>query len=739
MQAAEFKYLVVNTFEGWREGFGQAIRMYPEGAISLSPENRLTLSEAAGQSENGESIGQISGFSVDSEGNLFVIDAEQCRIFQYRVDGKELAQVQCIGGCGRFAGQFDFEFPPLNNFAGGLALDRASLYVADTDNHRIQAFHRLNYQLRFILGKEMASPEPAPGRGPGEFNLPKDLAVDSRGNFYVLDYGNRRIQKFTRSGDFLREFILITAEGHPSPLLQPLNLAVDQEDTLYVLYRGYRHVVKFNRGGERLPDVGDFSKILKILNKASEKEIKEFIPAGIAVDKDGLIYLGESDPSGARQLRIHVLDPNGRYLGNFGEYTHSCYQLLADKNGNLYANCGLNGDLIILKDIEGRYAARGTYYSKIFNSNERDTQWHRMVIDADIPPKSKIEISCRAANQEMDRTVPPDDPNISWSKILSSPHNALASRDGLLLNATGQYLQLKIELFGDEAHTPRLRQVLLYFPRLSYLRYLPATYQEDALGKDFLERFLSIFESFSFDMEQTIARLAKYFDPRAVNGEFLAWLGSWLAVSWDENWPEEKKRAFIERAYQLYKDRGTLQGLEAMVEFFTDKDAAILEHFLMRSPMVLGAEGHSRVGVSTVVGKILPKRLVLSENSRIGDFALEETEAPPEKPFQENAFDFTLLVDTSGLEGREQIAALERIIQSEKPAHTRCFIRTGRGSLRLGLHSLAGIDTILSKGFPPMRLGISSYLGKKTFLGTQHPLKGTLGVRSKISIDAILH
>ena len=37
----------------------------------------------------------------------------------------------------------------------------------------------------------------------GLFSFPQDLAVDSGGNVYVSDYGNRRIQKFDNDGNFL--------------------------------------------------------------------------------------------------------------------------------------------------------------------------------------------------------------------------------------------------------------------------------------------------------------------------------------------------------------------------------------------------------------------------------------------------------------------------------------------------------------------------------------------------------
>ena len=43
-----------------------------------------------------------------------------------------------------------------------------------------------------------------PGSGPGQFNEPRGLAADSRGNLYVADTKNSRIQVFDPNGQFLR-------------------------------------------------------------------------------------------------------------------------------------------------------------------------------------------------------------------------------------------------------------------------------------------------------------------------------------------------------------------------------------------------------------------------------------------------------------------------------------------------------------------------------------------------------
>ena len=47
-----------------------------------------------------------------------------------------------------------------------------------------------------------------PGSGQGEFNTPHSIASDAKGNIYVADRGNRRIQVFDPDGTFLREITI---------------------------------------------------------------------------------------------------------------------------------------------------------------------------------------------------------------------------------------------------------------------------------------------------------------------------------------------------------------------------------------------------------------------------------------------------------------------------------------------------------------------------------------------------
>jgi hypothetical protein len=45
-----------------------------------------------------------------------------------------------------------------------------------------------------------------PGNGPGQFNTPHSIVIDAKGNIYVADRGNRRIEVFDPHGNYERQF-----------------------------------------------------------------------------------------------------------------------------------------------------------------------------------------------------------------------------------------------------------------------------------------------------------------------------------------------------------------------------------------------------------------------------------------------------------------------------------------------------------------------------------------------------
>ncbi len=157
------------------------------------------------------------GIHVDREGNIWVTDgqgkgAKGQQVFKFSPDGKVLMTLGRAGVAGDGPDTF-------NQPSDVQVAPNGDVFVADghggNSNARIVKFSKDG---KFIQawGKK--------GSGPGEFDTPHSLAMDSRGRLFVADRGNSRIQIFDQKGKFLAEWRQF---GRPS------GLYIDRHDVLY--------------------------------------------------------------------------------------------------------------------------------------------------------------------------------------------------------------------------------------------------------------------------------------------------------------------------------------------------------------------------------------------------------------------------------------------------------------------------------------------------------------------------
>jgi hypothetical protein len=89
------------------------------------------------------------------------------------------------------------------------------------------------------------------------FYLPSDIAFDNKGNMYILDSGNHRIQKFTPDGKYITT---IGNKGQgPAEFVYPLSLEVDSKGYLYVSDPGNQRVQVLKPDGKDYKTIS-FSK-----------------------------------------------------------------------------------------------------------------------------------------------------------------------------------------------------------------------------------------------------------------------------------------------------------------------------------------------------------------------------------------------------------------------------------------------------------------------------------------------
>ncbi len=150
------------------------------------------------------------GLHVDDQGSVWVTDAQGSggighQVFKYDRDGRLLLTLGVAGQQGAGGSDSEKLFQPTDVVTGA----NGDIFVSEGHviGGPINRVSKWTKDGRFVkaFGKS--------GHGPGEFDVPHALAVDSRGRLFVADRNNNRIQIFSQDGVFLDEW---TQFGRPS-------------------------------------------------------------------------------------------------------------------------------------------------------------------------------------------------------------------------------------------------------------------------------------------------------------------------------------------------------------------------------------------------------------------------------------------------------------------------------------------------------------------------------------------
>jgi phage tail-like protein len=358
-----------------------------------------------------------------------------------------------------------------------------------------------------------------------------------------------------------------------------------------------------------------------------------------------------------------------------------------------------------------------------FDSGEEATTWHRVTLGFSVrDTDTQVRLGYAAT----------DDPiqvgNVDWRWIEpANPH------DALLEDAVGRYLWLRIDLQGARFSSPQLRTVRAYFPQQSYLRYLPAIYQDDEESSAFLRQFLSLFESEFVGIEEDIGRMTQYFDSTGVPPAFLDWLGEWLAVDPDETWPASGHRKLLSRAPALYRGRGTPNGLLELLQIYLTHAGTPSPAWEEIRERQLAAVD-DREELSPDDARALRRRI----NSDV--FLLEYSDLDcatgPSRRAYERLLDCPqcFFVFVRPFVSDAQFETIQRLVDDNRPAHAVGRAVELEQSIVLGGHAYLGINSTL----PSRELVVGdSSLGRDSTLETRQDA-GQLGVRAILGDDTEL-
>lgn len=453
---------------------------------------------------------------------------------------------------------------------------------------------------------------------------PVDVAVSVCGRVYVADRGSGRIEVFDHDYAHRFGFAARNAAGLPeSP--RPIAVTTMSDGSVVVADAQHPRLLRFTPRGRPLAD----------------------------------LELGALEADGAEELPMHAVGARLAALHR------------ADRVRGLA--------------LARRFARRGTFVSRAFDSGSPLTTWHRIAIEAELPESTALTIETQTA-ETVDAFR---DATAAWSAPANGSGQPIAftaeQPEQLIQSPPGRYLWLRITLSSATGtKTPRLHAVRVYHPRNSYVDSLPRTFRRDPAAALFLERFLALFERTFTAIEDRYDELSRELNPDAAPRDVIDWLACLVDLAFDPSWSMDKRRTLVASAMELYERRGTPDGLARFIEIYTGRTPAIVEGFLHR-PMRAGFVGRrgAIVGcmpISSGVTAAMPRQGLFSAFAHrfsVWAYVSDDCDASVAGP------------------------VIERIIEVNKPAHTRHQLQLVYPDARLGLHSTIGLDFVLGYGPAP--------------------------------------
>ncbi|HEY4364654.1 MAG TPA: hypothetical protein VGN17_27060 [Bryobacteraceae bacterium] len=205
-----------------------------------------------------------------------------------------------------------------------LTLDAAgNLYIADTGNHRIRKVTP-DGTITTVAGN---GNEGFFGDGGpallAELDTPRGVAVDAAGNLYIADTANARIRKVsaggvitTIAGDGNLGYSGDSGPAAQAEMYDPRQLALDTAGNLYLVDRSNQRIRKIATDGT-ITTVAGSGKQGYAGDGGLATAASLYVPDGMAVDAAGNIYICEAQSSTIRKVTtdgiIHTLVGTGKF------------------------------------------------------------------------------------------------------------------------------------------------------------------------------------------------------------------------------------------------------------------------------------------------------------------------------------------------------------------------------------------------------------------------------------------
>ncbi|MGW4523931.1 phage tail protein [Amycolatopsis sp. NPDC004378] len=501
--------------------------------------------------------------------------------------------------------------------------------------------------------------------------LHEPVAVAARGHRIAVA-GSGKVFLWRNEGDHLTAVIGLRHAGV---------VALAQDEQVLVAAR------------DRLRRYGADGRLLEVVRTGVDGEI-----IGIRTGPGRTIWLLTADHG---RLRIHRRDHHRFRESTVDELAAALPSgtlVAADDDGFCLREMGSEGEVTTCYDWTGQpreepapgagqYVPQGEFTTGLVDSGISRCRWHRVRVSADVPPGTAVSVA----------VVVSEDGRFAESDWQTAPAGVT---DFLVDQPPGRYLTVRVRLSGDSAATPVLHRIRLDFPRSTSADLLPAAFRQDPAADDFTERFLSLFDATTAEIDRVVERYPALLDPAGVPDAALPWLAGLLGLSFEAGWDAGTRRKLIAAAPRLYRRRGTPCGLSEAVEIVFGVEPVIDElagdrHWAQVRAAAKPATARG-LGSVRLFGRS-SSRLRL-DTSTLGATPLRAFGDPDTDPLTEHAHRFRVLLPA----GAADEDAVRRLVVRQAPAHTRGTVRTGGAGFVVGTRSTVGVDTAFVPLPPPV-------------------------------------
>jgi phage tail-like protein len=723
-QVCDSNFRFVNRDGVWPDFSWTGLERTSDGTLTLP---RLPRIAGAPVKSAAPAPAAPGGVAVDWDGGIFFSDVAGNRVLRVDSCTGSTGPVPCLGG-GR---------PPVAALGSprGLLIPagRRVLYVVDSDHHRVLVVDPTTGDVQGVLGAPGLADPPAPSAAPGRFDHPWTLAGDDDGHVYVVDHGNRRVQKFGPTGDVDPVFWpVMQAEG---VLDEPAEVAVGGEGgatRLYVRDRGRQRIFAFDVNGRCIRGAG--GEPWQIAERLSDA-------VGLAATATR-VYVG--DNAGRRLLTWTVGDAPS-LIGDAVGYEGPIAAIAVAGSRLVTYDGGAEPPASFAR--EAGYGSSGVLWGGPFTVDCPELTWRHVRALASVPDRGgHLEFFWRLTPLAAGAPVASGDPEpfpsaAGWHRVGQDLIEFFVGGDRT------RRLWIGARFSGDGTASPALSQLKLEFDQDSYLEALPAIYQEQSACGDFFDRFLALFECNFERTEDVIRRLPALADPDAVEAAWLGWLATWLGLELDDRWPEATRRDAIRQAYARHARRGTARGLQEAIEREAGVRVVVQEPLVQSSwwmlpdassscepgaPDWVHAEA-SVLGWTTALVAAEPQGAVVGTTATLDRSHLIADEEFGQPLFDEVAHQVQILIYPAVSGDPQTVARVREVVEREKPAHVAYHLCVAKPELRVGLQARLGVDAILSGEAVPSRLADG---GSAIVLGGAPA--GRIGPRSQVGVTARL-